>query len=142
MKWIVSAALVCSPAILGAKPLHNPIPDAFRGTFATALSDCDDPHGTELITVEAEGVHYYEGDDYLIIGIEFSGSSTKSRKHVPIFNGRYIGRMETQILGEVNTRMEMETPNMLIRYLVKDGGELDQKPVDTWLRCPAKGSNK
>src|ERR1043166_77592 len=101
---------------VGAEPFHDAIPKEFRGIFAPAQKDCRSKDGVEAITVDADGVHYYEGDDYLIIGVGFSGSSTRSGKMVPLFNGRFTGRTETRLLGEVNARMEMENPNLLIRY--------------------------
>lgn len=135
MKWIIAAAIACLPACVEAQPFHDSVPEEFRGTFAPTLADCRNEDGVEVIEVGEDGVHYYEGDDYLIIGIKFSGSSTKSGAFVPLFNGRFTGRMETQLLGEVNARMEMETPNTLIRYVLKDDGEVDPKPVNTWIRC-------
>jgi hypothetical protein len=69
--------------------------EEFRGTFAPTLADCQGENGVEIIDVRADGIHYFEGDDYLIIGVKFQGSSTKSRRFVPLFNGRFTGRMET-----------------------------------------------
>ncbi len=138
MRRIVGALwIILLPSAAVAQPLHDPIPPEFRGTFAPKLADCGDPDGVELIEVAADGIHYYEGDDYLLIGIKFSGASTKSGKSVPLFNGRFTGRSETQFLGEMNVRIEMETPNLLIRYALKDDGEPDTKPANTWVRCPA-----
>ena len=127
---------VCLASAAGAQPLHDPIPPEFRGTFAPKLADCSDPDGGELIEEAHDRIHYYEGDDYLLIGIKFSGASTRSGKSVPLFNGRFTGRSETQLLGEMNVRMEMETPNLLIRYALKDDGEPDAKPANAWVRCP------
>lgn len=90
----------------------------------------------------ADGIHYYEADDYLIIGVKFYGSSTKTGRSVPLFNGRFTGRSETQLLGEANARMEMETPNTLIRYVLRADGEPNPKPDNTWLRCPKKPAAK
>jgi hypothetical protein len=131
-------ATVCLPtgALAQARAFHDSIPPEFLGTFASRVTDCADPDGVELIVIEADGVHYYEGDDYLLIGVKFSGASTRSGKSVPLFNGRFTGRMETQLLGETNARMEMETPDLLIRYALKEDGEPDPKPVNTWTRCP------
>lgn len=136
MKGIIAATVVLVPASLDAQPFHDPIPEEFRGTFAPTLADCRNEDRVDVIEVGGDGVHYYEGDDYLIIGVKFSGSSTKSGTFAPLFNGRFTGRMETQLLGEVNARMEMETPDTLIRYAIKDGGEVDPKPVNIWVRCP------
>lgn len=90
-RWASALAITCAPTVATAQALHNPIPKEFRGTFAPKLADCSNPDGVELIEVTADGVHYYEGDDYLLIGIEFSGASTKSGRFVPLFNGRFTG---------------------------------------------------
>jgi len=137
MRTVGALWMAVLPSMAVSQPLHDPIPPEFRGTFAPKLADCADPDGVELIEVAADGIHYYEGDDYLLIGIKFSGASTKSGKSIPLFNGRFTGRSETQLLGEMNVRMEMETPNLLIRYALKDDGEPDIKPANTWVRCPA-----
>lgn len=142
MKWIIAAMIMCLPICAEAQSFHDPIPEEFRGTFAPTLADCRSKEGVELVDVRADGIHYYEGDDYLIIGVKFEGSSTKSGKFVPLFNGRFTGRMETQLLGEVNARMELETPDMLVRYRLKDDGEADPKPVNIWVRCPNSPSAK
>lgn len=42
----------------------------------------------------------------------------------------------------MNVRMEMETPNLLIRYALKDGGEPDSEPANIWVRCPATKKQK
>jgi len=137
MRTVGALWITVLPSMAVAQPLHDPIPPEFRGTFAPKLTDCADPDGVELIEVASDEIHYYEGDDYLLIGIKFSGASTKSGKSIPLFNGRFTGRSETQLLGEMNVRMEMETPNLLIRYALKDDGELDTNPANTWVRCPA-----
>lgn len=137
MMRVLALAGACLPITVHAQPFHDPIPSEFQGTFAPTIADCQAPDGVELIAVEADGIHYYEGDDYLIIGVRFDGSSTKSGKFVPLFNGRFTGRAETQLFGEVNARMEMETPRTLIRYALRDNGEVDPKPVNTWVRCPS-----
>ncbi|WP_380784832.1 hypothetical protein [Sphingomonas sp. R86521] len=136
MHWLLALAMASFPAIVDAAPLHDSIPKEFQGTFAPTAAGCRSSDGVEAIVVAADAIHYYEGDDYLLIGIQFGGSSTKSHNQVPLFNGRFTGRMETQLLGEVNARMEMETPDTLIRYAIKDDGEVDPAPVNTWIRCP------
>lgn len=136
MRLMGAAAIACLSFPALAQPLHDPVPEGFRGKFAADLAECNDEDGVEVITVAADGIHYYEGDDYLLIGVKFFGPSTKSGKSVLLFNGRYTGRMETQLLGEVSARMELETPNMIVRYVLKRDGEVDPKPVNTWLRCP------
>ncbi|HET9639706.1 MAG TPA: hypothetical protein VFP12_10900 [Allosphingosinicella sp.] len=142
MKWITTVSIACLAVCAKAQPFHDPIPEEFRGTFAPTLAECRNEDGVEVIEIGQDGVHYYEGDDYLIIGVKFGGSSTKSGKFVPLFNGRFTSRMETQLLGEVSARMEMETPNTLIRYALKDDGEVNSKPANTWIRCPNKPTVK
>lgn len=122
------------------EPLHDAIPKEFHGVFAPTPAECRSEDGVETVTVAADGVHYYEGDDYLLIGVAFSGSSTRSGSMVPLFNGRFTSRMETQIPGEVNARMEMETPDLLVRYRLGEDGEPEPKPVNTWVRCPSTGA--
>lgn len=140
IRWI-GLAIAFLPVAAAAQPFHDPIPEEFRGTFAPKVSDCSDPDGVELIEVAADGIHYYEGDDYLLIGVKFSGASSKSGEFVPLFNGRFTGRMETQLLGEVSARMEMETPNQLIRYALKEDGEVNPEPANVWVRCPRRASS-
>ncbi len=138
MRWIFALAFCGMPAVAVAQPFHDPIPIEFRGTFAPTLDACSDPDGVEQVEVAADDIHYYEGDDYLLIGVKFSGASTKSGEFVPLFNGRFTGRMETQLVGEVSARMEMETPNQLIRYALKEDGEVNTEPANVWFRCPKK----
>jgi len=128
-------ALTAGPAL--GLPFHDAIPREFLGTFGPNLAACKDKNGADLIEVLPDEVHYYEGDDYLLIGVAFGGASTKSGRMIPLFNGRFTGRTETRLLGEMNVRMEMETPNTLIRYVLKQDGEPETKPADTWVRCPA-----
>lgn len=141
-RWLLTVMAALAPMGTQAQVLHDPIPEEFRGSYAPTLTDCRDPQGVEVIEVVADGVHYYEGDDYLLIGVKFHGSSTRSGKAVPLFNGRFTGRMETQLLGEVSARMEMETPDTLIRYVLNEDGEPDSEPVSTWVRCPRKPAIK
>lgn len=107
----------------------------FHGVFAPSRADCADAEGVNLISIDADGVHYYEGDDYLLIGVEFEGASTKSGKFVHLFNGRFTGRTETYLLGETNVRMEMETPTELVRFRIGDDGEPDRTHEDILFRC-------
>lgn len=136
LKWTLgSAVLMMGTPSVGSAPFHQSIPVEFHGLFAPTAAGCRSDDGVEAISVAADGIHYYEGDDYLVIGVGFSGSSTKSGKMIPLFNGRFTGRVETQLLGEVNVRLEMESPNVLIRYVLKPDGEPDSNPVNTWVRC-------
>ena len=131
----VFALSVATTAQSAAPPFHNSIPKEFHGTFSSTLAGCKEEYGVSLIEISSDRVHYYEGDDHLLIGISFFGSSTKSGKSVPLFNGRFTSRAESMLLGEVNARLEMESPNLLIRYALDDEGEPNPKPANTWVRC-------
>lgn len=124
-----------SITISAAQPLRDAIPAEFIGTFAPTVAGCLNPDGVEIIEVAQDGIHYYEGDDYLLIGIAFSGLSTRSGNDIPLFNGRFTGRAETRLLGEVNMRMEMETPNLLIRYALDGDGDAVKPAANVWVRC-------
>jgi hypothetical protein len=52
-----------------------------------------------------------------------------------MFNGRFTAREETNLLGEVNLRLEMEKPNVLVRYPLSDDGEPESAHADRWVRC-------
>ena len=132
---LICWAFVVVPAF--GQPFHDAIPKEFLGTFGPNLAACKDENGVDLIDVLPNEVHYYEGDDYLLIRVAFNGASTKSGRQVPLFNGRFTGRSETRLLGEMNVRMEMETPDILIRYRLKPDGKPESEPADTWVRCPA-----
>ena len=136
IRWIIIASALIAPSPSFSQPFHDQIPTTFQGTFAPSISECKAEYGVEVIEVKADGIHYYEGDDYLLIGVSFDGASTKSEEFIPLFNGRFTGRSETRILGEVTARMEMENPNTLIRYTMNSDGEANPKPVNIWVRCP------
>ena len=135
----VNTLLLGAIATLGsaaaAQPLGDSIPPAFQGTFASERSKCMTPHGVDLIEITADRVHYYEGDDYLLLGVAFDGESTATKKVVPLFNGRFTGRMETQLLGEINVRYELETPDTIARFPISVGGQQSGQPSDRLYRC-------
>lgn len=134
-RLIFSGALFASSAAIAA-PLHDKIPVDFQGKYAPTLADCKSSDGVDVVEVTGEAIHYYEGDDYLLLGISFEGASTKSESFIPLFNGRFIRRVETQILGERNARLELEKPGLLIKYPLDAKGEPIAQSASQWLRCP------
>lgn len=122
------------------KSFHDPIPETFRGTWAPNAADCRDPDGVAQVFVDAESVNYYEGNDYLLIGVSFSGSMTKRGGSGVLFNGRFTGRTEANLLGESNIRMEIDDrdPNTMFRYPIGDDGEPIAAREVKDVRCPAK----
>lgn len=123
-----------------AKGFHDEIPEVFRGTGAETLPMCRDPDGVDTVFVDAESVNYYEGNDYLLLGIDFGGSMTKPGGSGKLFNGRFTSRMETKILGEHNIRMEIDDDdrNVMYRYPIGDDGEPILAREVTEIRCPVK----
>lgn len=107
-----------------AAPFHDSIPEVFRGTWAPSLSDCNDPDGVNQVFIDAESVNYYEANDYLLIGIQFSGAMT-TRGSGELFNGRFTSRSETMLLDENNIRFEIDDddPDILYRYPIGNDGE-------------------
>ncbi|PCG07543.1 hypothetical protein COA17_17715 [Sphingomonas ginsenosidimutans] len=122
------------------KSFHDPIPEAFRGTWAPAAADCRDEDGVNKVFVDAESVNYYEGNDYLLIGVSFSGSMTKRSGSGVLFNGRFTGRTEANLLGESNIRMEIDDrdANTMYRYPIGDDGEPIAAREVKDVRCPTK----
>lgn len=108
-----------------AKPFHDEIPQAFRGTWASSLADCKDTDGVNQFTIDSESVNYYEGNDYLLIGVAFLGAMTKPGGSGDLFNGRFTSRSETMLLGESNIRMEIDdsNKNVMYRYPIGEDGE-------------------
>lgn len=127
MRVLVIASLFIIPScgIAQAKSFHDGIPSAFHGTWAPSLAACRDADGVQQLSIDGESVNYYEGNDYLLLGIEFGGSMTKRGGSGILFNGRFTSRMETNILGEHNIRMEIDddNKNVLYRYPIGDDGE-------------------
>lgn len=108
-----------------AKPFHDIIPVAFQGICGPSLPGCNDPVVVDKFTIDGESVNYYEGNDYLLLGIEFSGAMTKRGGWGSLFNGRFTSRMETALMNENNIRMEIDekAPDVLYRYPIGDDGE-------------------
>ena len=75
--------------------------------------------------IDSESMNYYEGNDYLLIGVEFSGSMTRPNGSGQLFNGRFTSRIETQLAGENDIRLEIDDSNtdVLYRYPIGDDGE-------------------
>lgn len=131
----ICALATVTASAAAAPPFHDAIPMEFRGSYGATAAACGDRDGVNRIKVDADGVQYYEGNDYLILGVSFSGASAKTGKFIPLFNGRFTGRMETQLMGETNVRMELEAPDLLIRYVLDDDGEPKATATDSWVRC-------
>lgn len=107
------------------KPFHDEISLVFRGTWAPTLTDCHDPEGVNQVFIDGSSVNYYEGNDYLLIGVEFGGTLTKRGGSGNLFNGRFTSRAESNLLGENNIRMEIDDrdKNVIYRYPIGDDGE-------------------
>lgn len=120
----VSACMLAGSAS-EARPFHDEISKAFRGTWAPTLKECQDPEGVNKVFVDSESVNYYEGNDYLLIGIEFFGPTTKPEGSGILFNGRFTSRSESIIIGENNIRMEIDDrdKNVMYRYPIGDDDE-------------------
>ena len=93
MRAVLVAALICVPSLGAAqsKPYHDEISQVFRGSWAPTLADCRDAEGVNKVFIDGGSVNYYEGNDYLLIGIEFGGSMTKRGGSGSLFNGRLTG---------------------------------------------------
>jgi hypothetical protein len=142
MRVVLIAASLC---ILGAsaaqaKPFRDEIPQVFRGTWAPTLAACRDPDGVDQLFIDGESVNYYEGNDYLLIGIEFWGIVTKSKGSGSLFNGRFTGRSETNLLGESNIRMEIDDrdKDVMYRYPIGDDGDPIEAREVKDVRCIGK----
>ena len=64
-----------------------------------------DADGVNQVLIDGESVNYYEGNDYLLLGVEFSGATTKPDGSGDLFNGRFTGRSEANLLGESSIRL-------------------------------------
>ena len=126
-------------SVAEAKPFHNEISQIFRGTWASNLTDCRDPEGTNQLTVDAESMNYYEGNDYLLIGIEFFGATTRKGSG-SLFNGRFTSRLESSLIGESNIRMEIDDgdKNVMYRYPIGNAGEPIAAREVRSVRCVGK----
>ena len=121
-----------------AKSFHDDIPSVFHGTWAPSLASCRDVNGLEVLFIDAESVNYYEANDYLLLGIEFQGAMTNPGSNGILFNGRFTSRMETNILGEHNIRMEIDddNKNVLYRYPIDEDGDPVRSREIRSVRCP------
>lgn len=134
-----AAVLLLSSGIVQAKPFHDEIPEVFRGTWATTSSGCSDPNGVEQFVIDGDSVNYYEGNDYLLLGVKYWGEMTKGGGSGSLFNGRFTGRTETALLGESSVRMEIDDRNksVLHRYPIGDDGEPIASREVRSVRCVA-----
>lgn len=133
--------LVLASAVpVSARPFHDEISQVFRGTWAPSLAVCRDAEGVEQFVIDGESVNYYEGNDYLMIGLKFSGAMTKRGGSGALFNGRFTSRMESRLVGESNIRMEIDDRNkdVLYRYPIGDDGEPIAAREVRDVRCPVK----
>ena len=124
MRAVLTLALLCTLGLstAQAKPFHDEISQIFRGTWAPTLADCDDPERVNQVVIDGGSVNYYEGNDYLLIGVEFYGAMTKGSGSGSLFNGRFTSRSETNLLGEHNIRMEIDDrdKDVMHRYPIGD----------------------
>ncbi|GAA3901170.1 hypothetical protein GCM10022276_19950 [Sphingomonas limnosediminicola] len=134
MIW--AAGLLALAGTAGGLPYGDAIPKAFWGAYARSARGCADKNDLARLEVTADRLSYYEADEYLILGVAFEGSSDTLKDVVPMINGRFTARQETNILGELNLRLAMEKPNVLVRFIMKDNGEPDETQPDRWVRCP------
>lgn len=132
MRHLLVAVAAIAATGAAAHPLRDPIPAAFQGLYGRSAASCNDPGEIAFLTVTADQLAFYEGDQYLLLGIAFEGS-------VPMFNGRFLTRGETQILGEGNLQLAMETPDRLVRRELADGADEPAADAerDVWIRCPS-----
>lgn len=142
MKFILKVLLVTSisSGVAHAKVFHDEISQIFRGTWAPTLKACADPDGVNAFVIDGESVNYYEGNDYLLLGIEFGGAMTKGNGSGSLFNGRFTSRLETNLVGESNIRLEIDDgdKNVLYRYPIGEDGEPIASREVKDIRCPPK----
>jgi hypothetical protein len=122
---IIASLFFTGKGVAIAQPLHDQIPEIFRGTWAPTLADCSDPEGVNQVYIDGTSVNYYEANDYLLIGVKFEGGMTKPGGSGSLFNGRFTSRSEVNLLGENNIRMEIDDQDkdVLLRYPIGDDGE-------------------
>lgn len=142
MKAVLVAALIWVPSLGAAQspPYHDQISQVFRGSWAPTLADCSDVEGVNKVFIDGSSVNYYEGNDYLLLGVEFGGAMTKRGGSGSLFNGRFTGRTETNLLGESNIRMEIDDrdKNVMYRYPIgADGEPIATREVKS-VRCISK----
>ena len=139
MRAVLIVGLMCvlSPGVAQSKPYHDEISQVFRGSWAPTLADCRDTEGVNKVFIDGDSVNYYEGNDYLLIGVEFVGAMTRRGGSGSLFNGRFTGRTEVNLLGESNIRMEIDDrdKNIMYRYPIGDDGEPIATREVKSLRC-------
>ena len=70
LKSVIPILLLISSAA-ESKPFHNEISTVFRGSWAPHKADCVAAMRENVFSIDSESVNYYEGNDYLLLGIEF-----------------------------------------------------------------------
>lgn len=141
MKFATVASLTLAiSSVTQAAPFHEAIPQIFQGVWAPTLSDCRDPDGVNQVFIDNDSVNYCEANDYLIIGVQFSGSLTRGGSG-ELFNGRFTSRSETALLNESNIRFEIDDINrdVLYRYPIGDDGEAIAQNEVRSVRCQKAG---
>jgi len=128
---VIGALIAATPA--ASHPFRDQIPAAFQGVYGRTAASCNDPDEIAFLSVTADQLSYYESDEFLLLGISFEGPAG------PMFNGRFIAREETRIIGEGNLQLVLETPDRLVRYQLADGadGPAAGAQRDLWIRCPS-----
>ena len=124
-KLLIVLLFISSATSALARPFDNEISTVFRGTWAPTFAACRDPEGVEQFVIDGESVNYYEGNDYLLVGIEFFGSMTRRGGSGNLFNGRFTSRLESKLVGENNIRFEINEAdkNVIFRYPIGEDGE-------------------
>ena len=75
--FIAAAPDILTSGAAHSKGFHDEVPEVFRGTWSSTLLSCRDPEGVNRVVVDNESVNYYEGNDYLLLDIDFGGSMTR-----------------------------------------------------------------
>lgn len=132
MRQLPFVAVLIAATPSSAHPAGDLIPLPFHGLYGRTAASCDDPDEIAFLYVGASELTYYEADEYLLLGIAMEGPDG------PVFNGRFISRMETQIGSEENLQLALESPDRLVRLpLGQDADEpAPQAQRDVWIRCP------
>lgn len=132
MRTLVLGGLIAATPAAG-HPFRDQIPAAFRGLYGRTAASCNDPDEIAFLSVTADQLAYYEADEFLLLGISFEGPAG------PMFNGRFIAREETRIIGEGDLQLVLETPDRLVRYRLTDGADEPAAGAqrDVWIRCPS-----
>jgi hypothetical protein len=137
VKAVIFVFAVILPLPATAHPFGDAIPKAFQGLYSRSDTSCRDPKELAFLKITEDALHYYEADEYLVMGISFEGSSSKNSGLVPMLKGRFLAREEISIVGDIDLELVMATPTKLIRYGLQKDGEIDEKHADVWIPCPA-----